>query len=256
MIELKNINGGYGKKQVLFDICETINDGEITSVIGPNGCGKTTLIETASGINKPFNGTVTADGEDIHKMEPKKRARKISLLTQQRNPGVLTVRALVYHGRFPYLGYPRKYTEEDRKAVENAMKIAGVYDIADESLASLSGGQQQKAYIAMILAQNTDIVFLDEPITFLDINYQLELMEIIKEMKKRGKTVIMVIHDLNMAMSFSDKVIAMKDGRVVCSGTPQKIYNEGIIEKIFGIEACFSKEENQYFFIKSRGEIN
>ena len=161
---------------------------------------------------------------------------------------MLTVKALVFHGRFPYLGYPRKYTDEDRRIVEEAMKTAGVTDISDRSLAELSGGQQQKAYIAMLLAQNTDIVFLDEPITFLDINYQLELMEMIKEMKNSGKTVIMVIHDLNLAMSCSDKIIAMKDGRVVSSGKPEKIYDENVFKDIFGIRTGYYKEEHQYFF--------
>lgn len=252
VIELKNLNGGYGKKQVLFNISEIINDGEITSIIGPNGCGKTTFLETASGLMMPMSGEVLVDGVNIHKIEPKKRALKISVLSQQKNAGVLTVKALVFHGRFPYLGYPRKYTDEDRMIVDNAMKTAGIYDFADESVASLSGGQQQKAYIAMLLAQDTDIVFLDEPITFLDINYQLELMEIIKNMKKKGKTVIMVIHDLNMAMTFSDKIIAMKNGKVVSSGTPEKIYSEGVIQKIFGINVYYSKEEKQYFFSKNR----
>ena len=146
---------------------------------------------------KPYEGVVVADGVNIHEMNAKDRAKKISVLSQQKNPGALTVRALVYHGRFPYLGYPRKYRDEDRKIVDEAMRTAGIYDLAEESLSELSGGQQQKAYIAMLLAQNTDIVFLDEPVTFLDINYQLELMEIIKELKNNGKTVIMVIHDIN-----------------------------------------------------------
>ena len=156
MIELKNINGGYGKKQVLFDINETMLGGEITSIVGPNGCGKSTLLETASGLMKPFNGKVLVNGEDVHEMKGKKRAGIISVLSQQKNPGTLTGRALVFHGRFPYLGYPRKYTEKDFEIVESAMKTAGVYDIADQSLSSLSGGQQQKAYIAMILAQYTE----------------------------------------------------------------------------------------------------
>lgn len=214
MIELKNINGGYGKKQVLFDINTIMHENEITSIIGPNGCGKSTLLEISSGLMKPYEGVVVADGVNIHEMNAKDRAKKISVLSQQKNPGALTVRALVYHGRFPYLGYPRKYRDEDRKIVDEAMRTAGIYDLAEESLSELSGGQQQKAYIAMLLAQNTDIVFLDEPVTFLDINYQLELMEIIKELKNNGKTVIMVIHDINLAMSYSDKIIAMKNGRI------------------------------------------
>ncbi len=250
MIEIKNLSGGYGKKQVLFDINETINSGEITSVIGPNGCGKSTLIETVAGLLTPFGGEVIADGVNIHKMPSKERAKKISVLSQQKSPGALTVRALVFHGRFPYLGYPRKYDDEDREIVNEAMKTAGVYDYADESVSSLSGGQQQKAYIAMLLAQNTDIVLLDEPVTFLDINYQLELMDIIKEMKTSGKTVIMIIHDLNLAMSFSDKIIAMKNGKIISSGKPSEIYNTGVVEEIFGIKANYSNDAKQYFFTK------
>lgn len=250
MIELKNINSGYGKKQVLFDINETMKGGEITSIVGPNGCGKSTLLETASGLMQPLAGSVLVNGEDVHKMKAKKRACIISVLSQQKNPGTLTVRALVFHGRFPYLGYPRRYTEKDIEIVENAMKTAGVYEIADQSLSALSGGQQQKAYIAMILAQDTDVVFLDEPVTFLDINYQLELMEMIKQMKNKGKTVVMVIHDLNLAMTCSDKIIAMNKGRVVCSGKPEKIYDENVFEKIFNIKTHYSSFEKQFFFSK------
>ena len=255
MIELKNINGGYGKKQVLFDINTIMRENEITSIIGPNGCGKSTLLEISSGLMKPYEGVVVADGVNIHEMNAKDRAKKISVLSQQKNPGALTVRALVYHGRFPYLGYPRKYGDEDRKTVDEAMRTAGIYDLADESLAELSGGQQQKAYIAMLLAQNTDIVFLDEPVTFLDINYQLELMEIIKELKNDGKTVIMVIHDINLAMSYSDKIIAMKNGRIVFDGKPKKMCESNVLESIFGIKANYSYENRQYFFTRIGSEI-
>lgn len=255
MIELKNINGGYGKKQVLFDINTIMHENEITSIIGPNGCGKSTLLEISSGLMKPYEGVVVADGVNIHEMNAKDRAKKISVLSQQKNPGALTVRALVYHGRFPYLGYPRKYRDEDRKIVDEAMRTAGIYDLADESLSELSGGQQQKAYIAMLLAQNTDIVFLDEPVTFLDINYQLELMEIIKELKNNGKTVIMVIHDINLAMSYSDKIIAMKNGRIVFDGKPKKMCESNVLENIFGIKANYSHENLQYFFTRIGSEI-
>lgn len=144
MIELKNINGGYGKKQVLFDINTIMHENEITSIIGPNGCGKSTLLEISSGLMKPYEGVVVADGVNIHEMNAKDRAKKISVLSQQKNPGALTVRALVYHGRFPYLGYPRKYRDEDRKIVDEAMRTAGIYDLAEESLSELSGGTAAK----------------------------------------------------------------------------------------------------------------
>ena len=157
---------------------------------------------------------------------------------------------MVYHGRFPYLGYPRRYTDEDRQIVEEAMQTAGVSEFADESLSELSGGQQQKAYIAMLIAQNTKIVYMDEPVTFLDINYQLELMNLIKKMQKSGKTVIMVIHDLNLAMTYSDRIMAMKDGRLISMGTPKEIYEKGVLGELFGIETHYSEKENQYFFKK------
>ena len=250
VIRLENLCGGYGRKQVLFDINAEIKTGEIISIIGANGCGKSTLLEIASGLMKPISGNVTVDGEDVHSMEGKKRAKLISVLSQQKSPGVLTVRALVYHGRFPYLGYPRRYTDEDRQIVEEAMQTAGVSEFADESLSELSGGQQQKAYIAMLIAQNTKIVYMDEPVTFLDINYQLELMNLIKKMQKSGKTVIMVIHDLNLAMTYSDRIMAMKDGRLISMGTPKEIYEKGVLGELFGIETHYSEKENQYFFKK------
>lgn len=248
VIGFENINGGYGRKQVLFNINATIGTGEIVSIVGANGCGKTTLLETASGLITPFGGKVTVNGEDVHKMNPGKRAQTISVLSQQKNVGVLTVRALTYHGRFPYLGYPRKYTEEDSKIVNEAMKKAGVIDVADESVSELSGGQQQKAYIAMMIAQNTEIVFMDEPVTFLDINYQLELMNLIKKMKSDGKTIVMVIHDLNLAMSYSDRIMALKQGRLLYMGTPKEIYEENVFSDLFNIETHYSKSDNQYFF--------
>ncbi|GFI61125.1 putative siderophore transport system ATP-binding protein YusV [Clostridiales bacterium] len=252
MIELENVDGGYGKKQILFNINAVMKDGEITSIIGPNGCGKSTLLETASGLMKPFGGTVTFDGENIHKMSPKYRAKKISVISQQKNPGILTVKSLVLHGRFPYLGYPRKYTKNDIEIVDKAMMTAGVYDEADRSLSELSGGQQQKVYIAMLLAQDTEVAFMDEPITFLDINYQLELMDIIMGMKRNGKTVIMVIHDLNLAMRYSDKIIAMDRGRIIFTGTPEELYEKNILKNLFGVDTHFSKAEGQYFFTRQK----
>lgn len=248
MIELDNINGGYGRKQVLFDVNATIKTGEIVSIVGANGCGKTTLLETASGLITPFGGKVMVDGVDVHKMSPKKRAKMISILSQQKSAGVLTVRALTHHGRFPYLGYPRKYTEEDEKIVDEAMKTAGVLEVADESISELSGGQQQKAYIAMMIAQNTEIVFMDEPVTFLDINYQLELMDLIKKMQSDGKTIVMVIHDLNLAMSYSDRIMAMNKGRLIYMGTPREMFEKNVFSDLFSIETHYSKNENQYFF--------
>lgn len=248
MIKFENINGGYGRKQVLFDINAEIKTGEIVSIVGANGCGKTTLLETASGLMTPFGGSVTINGEDIHKMNPGKRAQTVSVLSQQKSAGVLTVRALTFHGRFPYLGYPRKYTEEDSKIVDQAMKMAGVFEIADENISELSGGQQQKAYIAMMIAQNTEIVFMDEPVTFLDINYQLELMNLIKKMQSDGKTIVMVIHDLNLAMTYSDRIMAMKNGRLLYMGTPKKMYEKNVFSDLFSIETHYSESDNQYFF--------
>lgn len=248
VIRFENICGGYGRKQVLFDINAKIETGEIVSIVGSNGCGKTTLLEIASGLKLPYRGRVLIDDEDIHKINHKKRAKTVSVLSQQKSAGVLTVRALVYHGRFPYLGYPRKYTDEDNKIVEDAMKTAGVFDVADESLSELSGGQQQKAYIAMIIAQDTKTVFMDEPVTFLDINYQFELMNIIKKMQSDGKTIIMVIHDLNLAMTYSDKIMAMEKGRISYIGTPRELYTNNIFLDLFNIETHYSESEDQYFF--------
>ena len=184
MLELRNIYGGYGGKDILEDISISFAKGSITSVIGANGCGKSTLLQMCCGLLKPSRGQVLIDGKDIFKMKHTELAQKISYMEQVHNSGSITVRALASHGRFPYLGYPRRFTAQDKKTVDEALEAAGVSNIADRRVSELSGGQRQRAYIAMTLAQDTDIVLLDEPSTYLDISSQFELTDIVSAMKK------------------------------------------------------------------------
>lgn len=247
MIELKNLYAGYSKKDVLKNINMRFEKCETVSVIGPNGSGKSTLIQCCTGILKPSSGEIIIDGKSISEYKEKSLARTVSYLPQINPVSSITVRSLVMHGRFPYLGYPRRYSEEDIKIAENAIAAAGIADIADKSLSELSGGQQQKAHIAMRLAQNTDYIFFDEPITYLDIKYQLEFAGLTKRLRGSGKAVISVLHDVNMAFTYSDKIAVIDEGELVLFDTPENAAKSGTIENVFGVK-LHESEFGQYFF--------
>lgn len=250
MLELKNVCSGYGKKQVLRDVSATFKKGEITSIIGPNGCGKSTLLKTIIGALPLTQGDILIDGKSICGMKSKNIARQIAYMPQSRNIPDMTVGQLVLHGRFAHLDYPRVYSENDKKIAAEAMRETGVLHLANERLDTLSGGMRQNAYIAMTLAQNTDYILTDEPTTYLDISNGLQLMKKLKELASGGKGVIMVMHDIALAMRCSDKIAVMSDGVLEAFDTRENVFNSGVIDKVFGVRLKRTETYNgyQYFF--------
>lgn len=251
---MKNVSGGYGRKQVLYNIDTVFESGRITSIIGKNGCGKSTLLQMCCGLLTPSEGSITIDGVNIASIKHTDLAKKISYLSQSHSAGSITVRSLVSHGRFPYLGYPRKYSSEDKRKIADAMELAEVTDIADKYANELSGGQLQRAYIAMLLAQDTDIMLLDEPATYLDMSSQLELMELAVKLKNAGKTIVMVVHDINTALIYSDNIIAMDSGSIIETGSPRHISQSEAVQDSLGIEIIYDENVKQYFFRKAAKE--
>lgn len=248
MIKLENISGGYGKSIVVSDICAEFENGKITSVIGANGCGKSTLLMLCAGLITPKSGRVIVDGDDISKLSRNAAARRISYLAQGKAPENMSVRSMVAHGRFPYLGYPRKYTKDDIGKINEAIELAGIGDICERSVVELSGGQQQRVRIAMMLAQDTHTVLLDEPMTYLDIRHQLELMELIIKLKEMGKAIVAVMHDLNLALRYSDQLAVINKGRIIAQDTPENISKSDALNSALGVEAVYCDNAKQYFF--------
>ncbi|NLL00318.1 MAG: ABC transporter ATP-binding protein [Clostridiales bacterium] len=237
MIKLRNISAGYNKVEIIKNINVTFEEGSITSIIGKNGCGKTTLLRTASNLLKPFGGEIIIDSKDIRDYHNKGLAKKISFLPQLRTVPNITVYNLVMHGRYPYLGFSRTPQKKDKEIVEQAIERMKLKQHLSKNIQQLSGGQRQKVYIAMVLAQNTDIIFLDEPTTYLDVNHQLEILEIVKKLKEMGKTVIMVLHDLSNALTYSDKICLLNNGEVSIYDTPDAVFASKEIERIFNVKS-------------------
>ena len=234
MLEIRNLTAGYPSHVVLENISLSIPCGAVTVIAGPNGCGKSTLLKALTGI-LPATGSVLLEGQDLLTLDRQERARKVAFLPQNRQVPEITVKNLVLHGRFPYLSYPRRYRQEDLRMAEAAMAQMGVAELENRSLGSLSGGQRQKVYIAMALAQDTPVILLDEPTTYLDISHQMQLMQHARALAQQGKTVLMVIHDLSHAFQTADNLILMCDGEVVAEGTTERIYASGWIEKVFHV---------------------
>ena len=241
MIELKNLKGGYDKRIVLEDITVSLPKNQFISVIGPNGAGKSTLLKIIGGIISQQNGDVIIDGRKVTDMSRNEVAQKVSYLAQGRNIPDMTVKQLVQHGRFPYLKYPRRYTKSDREIAYKAMEQMNITEFMDRPVSTLSGGERQKAYIAMALAQNTDYVLLDEPTTYLDISHQINLMKMVRELTDGGKSVIAVMHDLPLAFTFSDFIVVMKEGRIVTCDTPSNICRSGVLQDVFGVDVQYSE---------------
>lgn len=235
MLELKKVTAGYPENTVLHEVSLEIPAGNVTVLAGPNGCGKSTLLKALAGL-LPSDGDILLDGASLRGMNSRERAQRIAFLPQSRSVPEITVNRLVLHGRFPYLQYPRQYRAADHAAARTAMESLGITDLADRSLASLSGGQRQKAYIAMALAQDTDVVLLDEPTSFLDIRHQLQLMDLAKGLAQQGKTVVLVLHDLTLALEHADRLVLLQGGTLMAQGTAEEIFQSRRIRQVFGVE--------------------
>ena len=235
MLEIRDLHAGYGAAEILRGIDLDIPRGRITVLAGPNGCGKSTLLKSIAGMIPVSRGTIRLEGDNLGNLEPKQRAQKIAFLAQSRQIPEIEVRRLVLHGRFPYLSYPRRYRQADQDIARRSMEIMGISDLADRYLRTLSGGQCQKAYIAMALAQDTPVVLMDEPTTYLDIRHQLQMMQQSRFLADAGKTVVLVLHDLTMALKCADHLVVMEQGKVLGQGAPETVYGSGWLDRAFGV---------------------
>lgn len=236
MIELKNVCAGYDGKTVLHDANVSFEPGKITVLVGPNGCGKSTLLKSIVRINPHSSGEVLIGGVSIQKMEQKQLARNVAYLAQNKKAPDISVMKMVLHGRFAHLSYPRKYRQKDIEIAKNALKWAGMEAESEKIVSKLSGGMQQKVYIAMALAQDADTILMDEPTTYLDVVHQLRLMEMARQLAKAGKAVVMVLHDLTQALQIADQVVVLKEGKIIAQGTSDEIYESGSLQRAFGVE--------------------
>ncbi|ROV58747.1 iron-dicitrate ABC transporter ATP-binding subunit [Vibrio ponticus] len=238
MLRTENLSVGYGKKTIIHNLSLTIPLGKVTALVGPNGCGKSTLLKTLVRINKPLSGSVLLGNKSLRDYHDKQLAQRLSLLPQILvNPEGITVRKLVEYGRSPYVSHWGKLCAEDNKIVTQAMRDTGVIGFADFPLESLSGGQRQRAWIAMVMAQDADIILLDEPTTYLDMSHQVELMNFMRAMNSRGKTIVVVLHDLNQACRYCDHLIVLKAGSLITQGTPQQVLTEEMLDEVFDLRA-------------------
>ncbi|MEU8756610.1 ABC transporter ATP-binding protein [Streptomyces chartreusis] len=227
---------GYDKRIISEHLSVAIPDQSFTVIVGPNACGKSTLLRSLSRLLKPSAGQVVLDGADINSYKTKEVARRVGLLPQTSiAPDGITVADLVARGRYPHQGFIRQWTEDDERAVLRAMHQTSVTDLSGRPVDELSGGQRQRVWVAMALAQHTDIMLLDEPTTFLDITHQIELMELFTDLHDVGHTLVAVLHDLNQAARYGTHLIAMKDGAVVAEGTPDEVVTAELVEEVFGL---------------------
>lgn len=234
MIELKHLQAGYPGRPVLEDVCLDFRPGEVFAVLGPNGCGKSTLLRTANGLLARTGGDILVDGVPLEKLSSKQVAQKIAYLPQSRPVPSITAERMVLHGRFPYLSYPRRYGRKDRETVRKALERVGASDLASRPLPELSGGQRQKVYLAMALAQDTRTILMDEPTTYLDISCQLEVMALARRLAEEGRAVVMVLHDLCLALRYAHRAALLCSGRVRQTGTPEELFQSRALEKVMG----------------------
>jgi iron complex transport system ATP-binding protein len=233
----EGITAGYDDRTILHDVSLSIPNNKISVIIGANGCGKSTLLKTMARLIKPTSGQVTLDGKPINKIPPKQLARVLGLLPQSPIvPEGITVADLIGRGRYPHQSFLKGWTKKDYEAVAEAMEIMNITEFADRSIDELSGGQRQRVWIAMALAQQTDILFLDEPTTYLDITYQVEILDLLTDLnRKRGTTIVMVLHDINLSARYADHIFALQKGRLVAEGEPSDVITSTLIEEIFGL---------------------
>jgi iron complex transport system ATP-binding protein len=233
------LSAGYGDTEILQALDLSVPPGKITVVVGANACGKSTLLRTMSRLLSPRQGQVLLDGKAIHRTPPRQLARTLGLLPQSPvAPEGITVADLVSRGRHPHQGLFSRWTRKDDEAVDDALSATRTTELAERPVDELSGGQRQRVWVAMALAQQTDVLLLDEPTTFLDINHQVEVLDLLTDLNRsRGTTVVMVLHDLNLAARYADYLVAMAGGRVHVAGDPETVLTEENVRAVFGLKS-------------------
>lgn len=237
-LTLSDLRVSYGDRNVIPNLDASIPGGAVTTIIGPNGCGKSTLLRAAAQLISS-SGSIMLDDVDVRSLRRKELAQRIGVLPQSpiAPPGVV-VSDLVARGRHPHQSWFRQWSSDDEEEIARALELTHVADLADRPVSSLSGGQRQRVWISMVLAQDTEVLFLDEPTTYLDLSHSIEVLNLVTELKHRlGRTVVMVLHDLNLAARYSDNVIVMADGQVTAAGKPSEVLTEELLESSFGLDA-------------------
>jgi iron complex transport system ATP-binding protein len=237
-LQAERLTLGYDGRTVLDQLDLSIDEGSITTLIGANGSGKSTLLKAFGRLLTPTAGTVRLFGRPIGTRSARDVARELALLPQRPlTPAATTVRDLVMRGRHPHQSLLRPWTRQDAQVAEAAMAATGVAEIADSDVNALSGGQLQRAWIALVLAQQTRLILLDEPTTFLDLAYQIEVLDLLHDLNvERGKTIVMVLHDLNHACRYADTVVAIRAGKIAAQGAPEQVVTEPLVREVFGID--------------------
>lgn len=234
----RDLSLGYGATPIVEGLTVDVAPGAVTAIVGPNACGKSTLLRGLARLMNPAAGQVILDGSDISRLRTKDVAKRLGLLPQSSiAPEGITVADLVTRGRFPHQTMLRQFSRADQQAVADAMAATGVTAIAGRPVDQLSGGQRQRVWIAMVLAQQTPLILLDEPTTFLDIAHQIELLDLFADLNaEQGCTIVAVLHDLNHACRFADQIIAMKTGAIVAQGNPADVITATLVEEVYGLE--------------------
>lgn len=246
IVKACDISVSFKEKNIIKNLDLAINQGKIVTIIGPNGSGKTTLLRTLCRNLKPKVGMVSLNGKDIFKMKTKNVAKDLAIMTQNHgSTGDITVTQLVEYGRFAYSSFLKSKTKEDKEVVQWALEKTGMDKFAHRVVDTLSGGERQRAWIAMALAQKPKVLILDEPTTFLDICYQIEVLELVYSLnREEGITVVMVLHDINFAAKYSDEIVIIKDGGIYAKGIPLEVINETSMKEVFNVKGSITIDES------------
>jgi iron complex transport system ATP-binding protein len=236
-LEIERLTLGYGDRDVVHGLDLVIPPGEVTAIVGPNACGKSTLLRSMTRLLSPRDGRVLLDGKAVHSMPAKQLARRLGLLPQSPiAPEGITVGDLVGRGRHPHQRTLSRWSPDDDRAVTSALKATDTLELIDRAVDELSGGQRQRVWIAMALAQESEVLLLDEPTTFLDVSHQVEVLDLLTDLNRaKGTTIVMVLHDLNLAARYADHLIALCEGRLYASGRPSEVLEPGLVKDVFGM---------------------
>lgn len=252
IFEIRDLHFAYGTNEVIKGLSVNIRAGKVTTLIGANGCGKSTLFNLITKSLKPKSGSILLSGEDVADMRLKDFAKKVAIVHQYNTaPDDITVEKLVGYGRTPHQSFGiSSDTKKDEEMIEQAMQITNITKYKDKPVAKLSGGQRQRVWIAMALAQETKTLFLDEPTTYLDIRYQLQILKLVRTLNEQyGMTIIMVLHDINQSLYYSDEIIAMKDGKICAQGEPKKIITSELMKEVYGVDLQISQLDGKPFIM-------